>query len=166
MQPAANTSQTTVLHSTKRNKCSKLEHIAKACKSRANTDAKNKKIIYVDEQNHHSRSPDNYNPSEYITLKKIRRPISKLEEMPATTYSRYSRLQEEEQSWPNIKEGDEYRYRKGARTYRRKGKTKHQTTGHWYLTPQRPGMVQCKLNGCAQYLELDTGSFTVHKLVK
>lgn len=100
------------------NECRKLGLLAMACRSKANSNDRNK-TNHIDETEDH-RPSEEYSLQVLITVKQVWHPVVALVETTVPTKNRYCGLQEEEHSWPCVADQVHYRYRKSDRTHRRK----------------------------------------------
>jgi hypothetical protein len=112
------------------NKCQKKGHLAKACRSRAYRNERNR-TNHIDDDSDSNVPPEEFNQCNWVSVKQLRQRETRSSEMPngLTTTNRFGSLHDVEDvnnEWPSIAEQGQYYYNKNRNIYKRKSNKKTQ----------------------------------------
>jgi len=101
------------------NKCGKLGHIAKACRSKDSQKGEPHKANHIEKA--YQEPPEEYDTARFFNVKRVQKQAPK-EQEHMSTRNRYQGLQEFEEEWPEITDHRQFRYAKRDKGNRRKGR--------------------------------------------
>jgi hypothetical protein len=100
------------------NKCGKLGHISKACKSKGHKKEHPHKANHIDEA-YEETPPEEFDAARFFNVKRIQKSVPKVPDQ-LSTRNRYQGLQEHEEDWPKITDHTRFRYVKREGIFKRK----------------------------------------------